>query len=67
MPLEVLLHTMRSLWDDGGAELDDRLKACALAEKAAPYLHARLAAVTHSGDDDAPAIKLAVSWQSPSK
>ena len=26
-----------------------------------------LAAVTHSGDDDAPAIKLAVSWQSPSK
>jgi acyl transferase domain-containing protein len=39
-PLELMLEVMHDLWREG-----DRLAAFACAEKIAPYLHARLAAV----------------------
>ena len=45
LPLEVMVETMRSLWNDG-----KKLEACQIAEKAAPYMHPRLAAVEHSGE-----------------
>lgn len=44
MPLQVMVETMRSLWGEG-----KKLEACAIAEKAAPYMHPRLSAVDHSG------------------
>jgi hypothetical protein len=40
MPLEVMLKTMRELWD-----AEKRIEACAVAEKAAPYVHARLSTI----------------------
>ena len=36
MPLDVMLHTMRSHWREGRVE-----EAIALAKAAAPYLHAK--------------------------
>ena len=39
-PLDLMLEVMHDLWREG-----DRLAAFACAEKIAPYLHARLAAV----------------------
>lgn len=39
-PLDLMLEVMHGLWREG-----DRLAAFACAEKIAPYLHARLAAV----------------------
>ena len=45
MPLTVMVETMRLLW-----AADKKLEACAIAEKAAPYMHPRLSAVEHSGD-----------------
>ena len=44
-PLEVLLKSMRAAW-----QANDKDKACQWAERAAPYVHARLAAVEHSGN-----------------
>jgi methanogenic corrinoid protein MtbC1 len=46
-PLDFLLNAMR----DATHEFDTRLDA---AKAAAPYVHARLAAITHSGDEDNP-------------
>lgn len=46
-PLEYMLKVMR----DEGAELKDRLTA---AQAAAPYVHAKLSAITVSGDPDNP-------------
>ncbi len=40
MPVEVLLTTMRGLWDDG-----ERIAACAIAKDAAPYCHPRLTSI----------------------
>lgn len=48
-PLEVMMTAMREAWEAG-----DKEKAVQVAEKAAPYIHAKLAAVQHSGDADAP-------------
>lgn len=48
-PLEVMMSAMREAWDAG-----DKDKAVQVAEKAAPYIHAKLAAVQHSGDADNP-------------
>lgn len=53
-PLEYLLGVLR----DGDLDLDTRMDA---AKAAAPYVHARLAAVEHSGDKDKP-IAHTVSW-----
>lgn len=51
-PIEVMLATMRVLWRDALETNDLKLKvaACAIAEKAAPYCHPRLAAIEHSGE-----------------
>lgn len=46
-PLEFLLDTMRNVSNEFGVRLD-------AAKAAAPYVHARLNAVTHSGDKDNP-------------
>jgi len=43
-PLDLMLEVMHDLWQEG-----DRLAAFACAEKVAPYLHARLAAVETYG------------------
>ena len=48
-PLEVMMTAMREAWEKG-----DKEKAVQVAEKAAPYIHAKLAAVQHSGDADNP-------------
>lgn len=44
-PLEVLLRSMRSAWDEQRTQ-----DAVAYAIAAAPYVHPRLAAVEHSGE-----------------
>ena len=48
-PLEVLISSMRAALIEG-----DRDKACQWADRAAPYVHPRLAAVEHSGNADNP-------------
>jgi hypothetical protein len=58
-PLEVILRTMRSAWARASkngetvTSFQDALIAAAMAEKAAPYVHPRLAAEKHevSGAD----------------
>jgi len=49
MPLDVMLQAMRA--DYAAGKLDE---AAAHAEKAAPYLHPKLAAIEHSGPDGGP-------------
>jgi hypothetical protein len=49
LPLEVMIQAMREAWEAG-----DKSTAVQVAEKAAPYMHHKLAAVTHSGDQDNP-------------
>lgn len=46
-PLEYMLNILR----DKDADAKDRMWA---AEKAAPYVHAKLATVTHQGNPDSP-------------
>lgn len=53
--LEVLAKTMRALWKEATNDGEEVVnisaakEAAAIAEKAAPYMHPRLAAVEHSG------------------
>lgn len=54
-PLDFMLQIMR----DESAERSDRLDA---AKAAAPYVHAKLANVTVSGDENNP-VKLEFSWK----
>ena len=64
-PLEVILRTMRSAWaraSENGetvTSFQDALIAAAMAEKAAPYVHPRLAAEKHevSGTDGEPLLR----------
>jgi hypothetical protein len=42
-PLDVMLQTMRALWDQDTAEA--KLAACEIAKDAAPYIHPRLSAI----------------------
>jgi hypothetical protein len=62
LPLEVLVKSMRELWhrylsnNDEVSRERDRAMACAIAEKAAPYFHARLASVEHSGEITTPTV-----------
>lgn len=59
-PLDVMLQTLADRWDaannaktpKGKERLQD--KACAIAEKVAPYIHARLQATTIKGDPEKP-------------
>lgn len=53
-PLEYMLSVLR----DPQAEVDRRDD---MAKAAAPYMHARLAAVEHGGKDGEP-IKLEIAW-----
>jgi hypothetical protein len=63
-PLEVILRTMRSAWARASRDgetvtsFQDALIAAAMAEKAAPYVHPRLAAEKHevSGADGKPLL-----------
>ena len=60
-PLEIMLESMRRCWADAerletegnkGLELllGARRAACDIAKDAAPYVHARLSAIEHSGE-----------------
>jgi hypothetical protein len=57
-PLEVMLNTMRSAWARASrngetvTSFKDALIAVAMAEKAAPYVHPRLAAERRLSDED---------------
>lgn len=48
-PIDVMVQTMRDLWANGEANEENKIKACAIAEKCAPYFHPRLNAIDHSG------------------
>lgn len=50
-PLEVMIQTMRKLWNDG-----DQMAACAIAKDAAPYMHPRLANIEATGKDGGPMV-----------
>lgn len=57
MPLEIITEVMRKVWEEanvgGRLNLGKAMQAVALAEKAAPYMHAKLSSVAaeHSGPD----------------
>lgn len=58
-PLEVILTVMRDVWREATVNPDrlnqpKAMQAVMLAEKAAPYLHSKMAAVEHSGPDGGP-------------
>lgn len=57
-PLHIITTTMRDLWEDANKgpvpNLSKRMQAVALAEKAAPYLHPRLASTALTGADGGP-------------
>jgi hypothetical protein len=55
-PLEVMLLSMRFHMAefDKSQSLDALSSACLSAKDAAPYIHPRLAAVEHSGDENNP-------------
>lgn len=48
-PLEVMLETMRRLYDEG-----ELMQASKIAADAAPYCHSKLSAVEHSGPNGGP-------------
>ena len=70
-PLEVMINAMRLAWkqsEDEGHAGEHIHMAISCAEKAAPYIHARIAAVTHSGSVDGMLTgKLIVTWGDGSK
>jgi hypothetical protein len=62
-PLEVMLTTMRGLWAEANADpkrplLAKRMQAVVIAEKVAPYVHPKLAAVTAKHDVTDPVKEL---------
>lgn len=59
LPLDVMVNTMRGLWaaarqQDGTLHAERAMLACSIAEKAAPYMHAKLSNTTVKGDADSP-------------
>lgn len=48
-PLEVMLLTMRDLWNQG-----DRTGACQVAKDVAPYVHPKLSNIEATGRDGGP-------------
>jgi hypothetical protein len=52
-PLQVMLETMRALWQQG-----EQMAACAIARDAAPYLHPRLATTNITGDGEGLIIRI---------
>ena len=65
-PLEVLLNTMRSAWEktqDGTIKGEDLMLALSCAERSAPYIHARIQAVSLDGNLDTKVTgNLVVTW-----
>lgn len=67
MPLEIITQVMRHVWDEANAggrlNIGKAMQAVALAEKAAPYLHSKLATVdnTHSSPDGGPVQTVSMS------
>lgn len=59
-PLEVMLEAMRAHYEAN--RLDE---AAEKAKDAAPYIHARLAAVEHAGGKTP--VKMVIEWQEPSE
>lgn len=65
-PLDVMMQTMTRRWNDAQKAQDPEERgkleqeACAVAEKVAPYLHARLQATTIKGDADAPLFSVSL-------
>jgi len=65
-PLDVMLQTMADRWKaaQSSTDIEERAKlqdaACTVAEKVAPYLHARLQATTIKGDADAPLFSVSL-------
>jgi hypothetical protein len=53
MPLDVMVQTMRDIWQDGEISMEEKIQACAIAEKCAPYLHPRLASTQVTADVNA--------------
>lgn len=51
LPLEVMTSLMREYWQQGG---EGKEKAAYWADRCAPYFHAKLANVQHTGDPDNP-------------
>lgn len=58
-PLEVMLVTMRELYEAG-----DKQAASTVAKDAAPYVHPKLAQVQHQGDEQKP-FKMLFGWMPP--
>ena len=54
-PLEYLLEVMRDESQDDARRLD-------AAKAAAPYVHARLANVAHTGEDNKGPVRIEVGW-----
>lgn len=65
-PLEVLMQTMTERWKESQlcGDKEERAKlqdaACVVAEKVAPYLHAKLQATTIKGDPEAPLFSVSL-------
>ena len=53
MPLDVMVQTMRDIWKDGEISMEEKIQACGIAEKCAPYLHPRLASTQVTADVNA--------------
>lgn len=64
-PLEVMLSTMRDMWAQAGQAEDPtqrmalKVQAAEVAQKAAPFVHAKLANVQVAGDPDGSPIRIA--------
>ena len=54
-PLEYLIGVMRDIRQDDARRLD-------AAKAAAPYVHARLANVAHTGEDNKGPVRIEVGW-----
>lgn len=65
-PLEVLVNSMRVAWDKSQTDPAYLSMAISCAEKAAPYMHARIASVQHNigGQDGENPVKhrVIVEW-----
>jgi hypothetical protein len=73
-PLDIMLANMRSAFEEAQKESDPasalRLRTFAqtCASDAGPYLHSKLATITHKGDQDAPVrASIEVSFVSPNR
>jgi hypothetical protein len=59
-PLEVMIDNMRTFYADG-----DRMAAQECAKDAAPYIHPKLQAIEHSGDQKPIRHIIIARWKKP--